>query len=124
MAGATHTLEIDGTGSAAFRRTLSLLLPVFLLAALMIMVADRADASTAGAGVAAAAVTAGGSSTSAGAQLDIRGLVCSILSALRGAFGAFFGGIFDRILVAFGCTAVPSGVVPGGDDNDDDGGDA
>jgi hypothetical protein len=120
MVGATHTVEIDGTGSAAFRRTLSLLLPVFLLAALMIMVADRADASTAaGAGVAAAAVTAGGASTTAGAQINIAALVCSILSALRAAFGAFFGGIFDRLLAAFGCTAVPSGVVGGGDDDNE-----
>ena len=120
MGGATHTLEIEGTGSAAFRRTLSLLLPVFLLAALMIMVADRADASTAGAGVAAAAVTAGGSSAAAGAQISIRALVCAILTSVRAAFGSFFGGIFDRLLAGFGCTAVPSGVVGGGDDTEVD----
>jgi hypothetical protein len=122
MGGTIQTLDIDRAGPTAFRRTLALLLPVFVLAALMIMIADRADASTASAGaaVAAASVSAGGESAVAGAQINIRALICGILFALRAGFGSFFGFIFDRLIVAFGCTANPSGVPnPGGGDDDD-----
>ncbi|MEA2828897.1 MAG: hypothetical protein QOG43_3336 [Actinomycetota bacterium] len=105
MSGAIQALEIDGGGPTAFRRVLSLLLPVLLLAALMMMVSDRADASTAGAGVAATA-TAG---ASAGSQFSIAAIVCPILLFLRAAFGPFFAGIFDSLLAAFGCITVPSG---------------
>ena len=113
MGGVTDTLAIDRTGTTALRRTLSLLMPVFLLAALMIMVADRADASTVGAGTAAAAAVSsgsGGTSVGAGAQINVRAIICAILVALRAGFGGFFGAIFDRLIAAFGCTAAPSGV--------------
>ncbi len=119
MGGATQTFTIDGTGLNARRRVLSLLLPVLLLAAMLIMVADRADASTAGAGVAAAAVTAGATS-STGAQISISAIICPILRFLQAAFGPFFSGIFNSLLVAFGCIAAPSGVPGGGIDDDDD----
>ena len=109
MSGAFQALEIDGSGPTAFRRTLSLLLPIFLLAALMMMVSDRADASTAGAGVAATAVAASGAGTAAAAQFDFRAIICPILLFLRAAFGPFFAGIFDSLLAAFGCIAQPSG---------------
>jgi hypothetical protein len=72
----------------------------------MMMVSDRADASTAGAGVAATA-TAGASA--GGSQFSIAAIVCPILLFLRAAFGPFFAGIFDSLLAAFGCITVPSG---------------
>jgi len=123
MGGNIATLQLDGHRPTVIRRTLSLLLPVFLLAALMIMVADRADASTAGAGVAAAAVSTGGASAGVGAidfEFDISSIVCPILLFVRAAFGPFFGGIFDSLLGAFGCTSQPSGVTPPPDDGDED----
>ena len=113
MSGITEQLEINGSGQTAFRRTLSLLLPVFLLAALMMMVADRADASAAGSTAAAAAVAAGSSasagSTAGAAQINFQAIVCPILLFLRAVFGGFFGlgAIFDALLVRFGCT-IPS----------------
>ncbi|MEA2900192.1 MAG: hypothetical protein QOH36_79 [Actinomycetota bacterium] len=108
MSGAIQALEIDGSGPTAFRRTLSLLLPIFLLAALMMMVGDRADASTAGAGVAATAVASSGAAGAA-SQFSISAIVCPILLFLRAAFGPFFAGLFDSLLAAFGCITQPSG---------------
>jgi len=111
MSGTFQALEIDRGGPTAFRRTLSLLLPIFLLAALMMMVSDRADASTAGAGVAAAAVAASGAGgASAGAaQFNFQAIICPILLFLRAIFGSFLGGLFDALLAAFGCVTQPSG---------------
>ena len=48
-----------------------------------------------------------GSAASA-SQFDIRAIICSILLALRGAFGGFLAGIFNALLGAFGC-GTPSG---------------
>ena len=103
MSGAIQALEIDGGGPTAFRRVLSLLLPILLLAALMMMVSDRADASTGSAGAVATASASGGS------QFSIQAIVCPILLFLRAAFGSFFAGIFDALLAAFGCITIPSG---------------
>lgn len=44
-------------------------------------------------------------------QFSIGAIVCPILQALRAAFGSFFGGIFNALLVAFGCVPAPSGAV-------------
>jgi hypothetical protein len=104
MSGAIQALEIDGGGPTAFRRVLSLLLPILLLAALMMMVSDRADASAGSAGAVATASASGG-----GSQFSIQAIVCPILLFLRAVFGAFLAGIFDALLAAFGCITVPSG---------------
>ena len=111
MSGATQTFEIEGYGPTAFRRVLSLLLPVLLLAALMMVVADRADASTAAAGVAATATASG--ATAGAAQINFQAIVCPILLALRAfflnsPFAGFLAGIFTSLLAAFGCV-IPSG---------------
>lgn len=123
MSGVIETLQIDQSGQPAFRRVMALLLPTFLVAGLLILVADRADASSARAGSAAAAVAASGAtataSASAGAQFSIRAIVCPILLALRGLL-PFLGGIIDALLVAFGCTTPSGPVVPPDDDDDDD----
>jgi hypothetical protein len=108
-----QTLEINEFGPTAFRRTLSLLLPIFLLAALMMMVSDRADASTAGAGVAATAVASSGAAGAA-SQFSISAIVCPILLAIRaafgsGPFGSFVSAALQPLLVAFGCITQPSG---------------
>ena len=104
MSGAIQALEIDGGGPTAFRRVLSLLLPILLLAALMMMVSDRADASSGSAGAVATASASG-----AGSQFSIQAIVCPILLFLRAVFGSFLAGIFDALLAAFGCITVPSG---------------
>ena len=105
MSGAIQALEIDGGGPTAFRRVLSILLPILLLAALMMMVSDRADASTGSAGAVATASAAG----AGGSQFSIQAIVCPILLFLRAVFGSFLAGIFDALLAAFGCITVPSG---------------
>ncbi len=104
MSGAIQALEIDGGGPTAFRRVLSLLLPILLLAALMMMVSDRADASSGSAGAVATASASG-----AGSQFSIQAIVCPILLFLRAVFGSFLAGIFDALLAAFGCITIPSG---------------
>ena len=103
MSGPIQALEIDGGGPTAIRRVLSLLLPILLLAALMMMVSDRADASTGSSGAVATASASG-----SGGQF-IQAIVCPILLFLRAVFGAFLAGIFDALLAAFGCITVPSG---------------
>ena len=107
MSGTFEVLDLDRGGPTAFRRTLSLLLPIFLLAALMMMVSDRADASTAGAGVAATAVASSGAA--AASQFDAGAFICPILLFLAAAFGPAFAAFIQPLLVAFGCIAQPSG---------------
>ncbi|MEA2686408.1 MAG: hypothetical protein QOE93_1603 [Actinomycetota bacterium] len=113
MSGEIHAFEIDGAGPTALRRTLSLLLPMFLLAAMLLMVSDRADASVAAGATVAAASASSSSASASAAQIDIgaliRAIVCPILGALAsGPFGSFIGPIINRLRAAFGCP-VPSG---------------
>ena len=105
-------LVVGGTrGHAPARRVVATLVAIALLGAMLLVVADRAEAS-AGAPVAAAV------SVDSAAQFSIPAIVCPILLFLRAAFGPFFGGIFDSLLAAFGCINVSPGGPP--DDDDDD----
>ena len=40
----------------------------------------------------------------ADAQINFFSFICPILISLANAFGAFFGGIFNALLAAFGCS--------------------
>ena len=105
---------VGSRGHAPARRVVSLLVGIALLATMLLLVADKAEAAPA-AGPAAALVVSGGDS----AQFSIPAIVCPILLFLRAAFGPFFSGIFDSLLAAFGCINVsPGGSIP--DDDDDD----
>jgi len=53
-------------------------------------------------------IVATNASASPVTQFDFRAIICPILLFLKAAFGPFFGGIFDGLLAAFGCTT-PSG---------------
>lgn len=94
-------------------RLVSLAMALLLAAATLLLVQDRADASPASAPAAAAAIAGAGGVT---AQIDIQGLiqsiVCPILLAIRNAFAQspFFGfvePIINQLLAVFGCTPSP-----------------
>ena len=102
---------VGSRGHAPARRVVSLLVGIALLATMLLLVADKAEAAP-GAGPAAALVVTGGDS----GQFSIAAIVCPILLFLRAAFGPFFSGIFDSLLAAFGCINVS----PGGPIDDDD----
>ena len=105
-------LVVGGSrGHALTRRVVSVMVAVAMLGALLLVVADRAEASPSS--VAVASVVAPES-----AQFGISQIVCPILLFLRAAFGPFFSGIFDSLLAAFGCINVSPGGPP--DDDDDD----
>lgn len=87
-----------------------MLVGLALIATMLLVVVDRADAAPVGGKAAAVSVTAGAE------QFSISAIVCPILLFLRAAFGPFFAGIFDSLLAAFGCITVS----PGGDPDDDD----
>jgi hypothetical protein len=89
----------------------SVLVGLALIATMLLVVVDRAEAAPAA--PAAASLTVGGAE-----QFNIAAIVCPILLFLRAAFGPFFAGIFDSLLAAFGCITVSPGGEPPDDDDD------
>ena len=87
-------------------RLAAVLAGVALLFALVVLVQDRADATTAAGGAVAAAVAG------VDAQINFNQIFCAILLSIRNAFAGspFFGFIaaaINALLIAFGCIPSP-----------------
>ncbi len=111
MVGDVLVVGGSRVGHAPARRAVSVLVGLALIATMLLVVVDKADAAPVSGDTAALVVGAGDAG-----QLSISAIVCPILLFLRAAFGPFFAGIFDSLLAAFGCINVS----PGGDPDDDD----